>query len=209
MTHAEFEQLVCAWLDEPQRTDLRQQVEAAIGADPSLAAHLDEWRRFDRCLRAALPPPGGVRWEALRLRFSQAVDEAVQREEFALDAALKHLPTVEHRVNWPRLHQRIASAVRRSAGRRAGLRAGLGVLSLVGLAAAAALVLSVLPDAAPSAVSSGLVQVSVRTPALAPSSGTVVVRVSVPEGCEPEPERFFCIDPVRRGAIADEVAGYY
>jgi len=205
----DFEQLVCAWLDEPQQLDLARQVEQAVAADPALGALLEEWRRFDKCLHAAFPPACAVRWDRLRLRISQAVDEAARHDELALDAALKNLPTVDRHVNWPRLHQRIATAVRRGERRRVGLRAGLGALGLAGLAAAAALVLSVLPDAPPSAVSSGLVQVSVRMPALVPSSGTVLVRVSVPDGCEPEPERFFSIDPIGRGATADEAAGYY
>jgi hypothetical protein len=210
-----FEQLVSAWLDEPERTDLQRQVEEAVRLEPELAALLAEWRRFDEVFRSQAPELRGVDWAKLEGHISAAIDAAdtSTTDEDALDTALHDLPSIEPRVDWPRLHERIAAAVRRSdqGVLRRRWRVILGTATVAGLAAAAALVLTILPNPSPALLSSGVVRVTVGVPAAAveTSTGVAYARVSVTEAVHEQPQRFFSIDPIQQPAASDDAGGFY
>ena len=215
MNRDAFEQLVSAWLDEPERTDLQRQVEEAVRLAPELASVLAEWRRFDEAFRGQAPGMRGIDWTTLTTRISAAIDAAAARtaDEDALDTALRDLPSIEPRVDWPRLHERIVAAVRRSdqGVRRRRWRVVLGTAAVAGLAAAAALVLTVLPNPSAPPLSSGVVRVTVGMPAATAgtSTGVAYARVNVTEAVHEQPQRFFSIDPIQRPAASDDAGGFY
>ena len=215
MNRDAFEQLVSAWLDEPGCADLWRQVEEAVRLDPELARVLAEWRRFDDLFRSQAPELRRVDWAKLEGHISMAIDAAPANtpDEDALDTALRNLPSIESRVSWPRLHERIVAALRRSDQRilRRRWRMVLGTAAVAGLAAAAALVLTILPNPSPAPLSSGVVRVTVGVPeaVMGTSTGVAYARVSVTEAVREQPQRFFSIDPIQRPAASDDAGGFY
>jgi hypothetical protein len=238
-----FEKLVSAWLDEPQRDDLRRQVEDAVRAAPELAADWEAWQRLAGALGGCPAALDNIDWGRVQARISQTIaragdtadtavapgdtaDKAVapgdtvgaalmpSNEDQALDEALLGLPSIERQVDWPRFRHRIASTVRATGAQRLRRRWRLvgGSVAAVGLAAAAALVISLLPNPGGSTVSKGVVLVTIQTPAAASLGGGVAVaRVSisnVPVAHE-QPQQFFSVDPIQRPASSDDAAGYY
>jgi len=215
MNRDAFEQLVSAWLDEPERTDLQRQVEEAVRLDANLVPVLEQWRRFDEAFSGQARELHGVDWTKLKTRISAAIDAAPANtpDEDALDTALRNLPSIESRVSWPRLHERIVAALRRSDQHilRRRWRVVLGTAAVAGLAAAAALVLTILPNPSAPPLSSGVVRVTVGMPTATAgtSTGVAYARVSVTEAAHDQPQRFFSMDPIQQPAASDETAGYY
>ncbi len=218
MTRDAFEQLVDAWLAEPQRADLKAQIDAAVRAEPQWAALLDEWQRFDQFLRRAYAGPEGIDWGRLKTRTLAAVQPDAGGEDELLDAALRAMPTVDDRIHWSRLHARVMAAVTRSAvgwasrppdaatRRRRYTRVVAGAATL--LAAAAALLLALLPHGPHLAAPPSLVRVGVGAP---PPNGVGVAYVHIaggPANAAP-PERLFTVDPMPQTGPSDETAGYY
>lgn len=172
MNREAFEQLVSAWLDEPQREDLKAALERAAAGSEELAHLLDQWRRLDQLIRAPALAPSRVDWQRLRERIVAAVRQgrtagiptgaelASGDDDGGVDRALAVLPGIEPRVDWERLRQRISQSVAAARSVRPvkrprmirlvgwPLAAGLGVA-----VAAAALLLTVLPR--PMATDSG------------------------------------------------------
>jgi hypothetical protein len=225
MTREAFEQLVDAWLAEPERTDLRAQIDAALRAEPQWATLLDEWQRFDQALRRGLSAPEGVDWERLKARILSAMEPDADAQDDLLDAALRALPTVDQQVHWSRFHARVMAAVTRSSvawasrpptasrpphaapRRRRYTRVIAGAATL--LAAAAALLLAFLPGRAPRAAPAGVLRVHVGAP---PPNGAGVAYVQIaggPAAAAAQPERLFDIDPLPPITPSDETAGYY
>jgi hypothetical protein len=218
MTRDAFEQLVDAWLAEPQRADLKAQIDAAVRAEPEWAPLLEEWRRFDQLLRRGCAAPQGVDWPRLKARVLAAAHQNASREDELLDAALRAMPTVGDRVHWSRLHARVMAAITRSdvewasrppdaaPRRRRYIRVVAGAATL--LAAAAALLLALLPSGAPLAAPRSLVRVGIGAP---PPNGVGVVYVHIAgeSATAAPPERLFAIDPLPRTAPSDETAGFY
>ncbi len=217
MNRDAFEQLVSAWLDEPDRADLRTRIEAAAQADPELARLLNEWRRFDDLFRHGVPEAGGVDWTLLKTHVATAIDRNIlteQARDHALDEALRGLPGVDSRVDWPRFHERIASALTRSAGQAASHRRRYTMVAggAVMLAAAAALIFAFLPVAGPGVGSPGLALVTLGPPPAAQpglASGVAYARITTGRPAEAQPERFFVIDPVKAAAPSNEAPDYY
>jgi hypothetical protein len=211
MTRDAFEQLVNAWLAEPGRDDLRRQVETAAAADPGVARLVAEWRRFDELMRRGCPAPRGVRWERLKARVLAAVEPGSATADEVFEAALRDLPPVADRIHWPRFHARVMAALTRSEAaaaprRRLYTRIVAGTATL--LAAAAALLLALLPHGTPMASPGGLVRVSLSAP---PANGAGIAYVHV-SGALPSlapPERLFVVDPMPNTGPSDAAAGYY
>ena len=76
-----FEQLVSAWLDQPDRDALRALVHDAVREDPALLPLLKQWLRLHKHVRTALPEPPGVAWDHFRAQLSVALDCAAGRNE--------------------------------------------------------------------------------------------------------------------------------
>jgi hypothetical protein len=214
MTHAAFEQLMLAWLAEPDRADLQAQLAAATASCPEYAAELAQWRRSEALLRDALPALPAVDWSRFAARVSSAVDESMAAraaDDEALDRALRDSSGWADQVDWSLVASRISHAVtvgtRQAAPRRrryARMIAGAGTL----LAAAAALVVALLPR--PVAVPTGT-HVDIRGPAAmsVPSGGVAVVKISRMEAAEAQPQRLFIVDPVMAPTTSDDSTGYY
>ncbi|MCK4340486.1 MAG: hypothetical protein KAY37_02030 [Phycisphaerae bacterium] len=213
MNRAEYEQLVCAWLDEPGREDLRARVVTAAQADPEFTRLLDEWCRFDELLRRGLPEPHGVAWARFKEHLAAALDDDVDRDD-VLDQALRGLQPIDDCVDWPRMRGRIVSALTgregsvtaRTARRNRWITAGAALL-----AAAAVLLFSFMPEAGSGAGSPGLAVVTVsRQPAaeLEPNGGEAYARITV-EVAAVQPEFFFSIDPITTAGPSDETADLY
>lgn len=218
MNRDAFEQLVNAWLAEPDCAGLRERVDAAIKAEPELAHLFDDWRRFDQLLRRACPLPRGVDWPRLKARVLAAAVPNARGQDELLDAALREVPSVDDRVRWSRFHARVMAAFTRSrvgwasrppeavSRRRRYTRVVAGAATL--LAAAAALLLAVLPHASPVASSTGLVRVRLSAP-LADGAGIAYVHIAGAPAAATLPEQFFAVDPMPRSGPSDEAAGYY
>ena len=218
MTREAFEQLVDAWLAEPQRADLKAQLDAAVRAEPQWAALLDEWQRFDQLWQRGSAAPEGVNWGRLKTRILTAVQQDADAKDELLDAALRAMPAVDDRVHWPRFHARVMAAVTRSTvpwasrpqdaatRRRRYTRVVAGAATL--LAAAAALLLAFLPRTAPMVTPASVLRVGMGAP---PSNGGGVAYVRIAGGpvTAAPPERLFDIDPLPPTAPSDETAGYY
>jgi len=225
MNRDAFEQLVNAWLAEPDCADLRERVDAAIQAEPELARLLDDWRRFDQLLRRGCPPPRGVDWPRLKARVLAAAVPNARGQDEVLDAALCEMPSVGDRVHWSRFHTRVMAALTRSRvgwasrppevasrppeavpRRRRYTRVVAGAATL--LAAAAALLLAVLPHATPVVSSTGLVRVRLSAP-LADGAGIAYAHIAGAPAAATLPEQFFAVDPMPKTGPSDEAAGYY
>jgi hypothetical protein len=213
MNRAEFEQLVSAWLDEPRRDDLRGRVEAAARADAELARELDRWQRLMPLLREGLPAPLAVDWAALKARIATAIDRYGadgHADAEALDVALRRLPPVDDRVDWARLRGRIGAALTRAGGPVSARRKrSRWVVSGAGLvAAAAAIVLALLPAGQTSSRSVGSASIAISPPpADQLSRGIALARIA--DVAREQPERFFNVDPIVRTGPSEETAGYY
>jgi len=218
MDRLAFEQLVSAWLSEPDRADLRAQIDAALAAQPELAAIFDEWRRFDALLARGWSTPANVNWPRLKDRIVANLDQpqAIDAEpDDALDSVLRDLPSLDARIDWSRLHGRISQAVARSTGtaaRRRRLYTGLAATA-ASLTAAAALLLAFLPHGAPPTAPAGLVRVTLSPPATVRSTadaGVAFARISAPSATAAAPQRLFVVDPLIMPAEPSvETAGYY
>lgn len=207
-----FEQLISEWLDSRHDPALRARLDAAIAAEPHLAAVLDEWQTFDRQLRAGMPVARGIVWARFRQAVSAAVDTAIAKDA-ALDAALRCSPTVEATIDWPRMRVRISAAIDAEASRvnrTRTRRLWLGGAAASALTAAAALVVALLPDRAPEPGAAGggaIARAVISAPAVSPAGG--VAMVSITGGEAPAaPQALFMIDPPRSSAN-DTPAGYF
>jgi len=140
----QFEQLVNAWLDEPQRADLQAAVAAECARDPRSARLRDEYVRVAALIERAARPPA-VNWDALHTRISARIDQCAAADKSAdlLDGRLRALlPEVESRVNWPAFHARVSQSVWDRSQRSAPLRLRRWRTGAVaGLLAAAAVLL--------------------------------------------------------------------
>lgn len=211
MKRDDFEQLVSAWLDEPQREDLRRQIEQTAASDPQWARELDEWQRFEALLARRLPDLPALDWSRLqdRVRIAIDADATGAEQDAALDTLLRRPPHLEHSVDWPRFRARVvAAAVAGRPGR--GIRQRRWLVGVAGVAAAAAgLFWTFMPEAGPGTQPPGLAAVTLSGPAARPSGGVVEVRVAISRAPAEAPERFFTIDPPDRGSVSDETDNYY
>lgn len=57
MTREEFQRLLSAWLDEPERRELRLAVARALRKHRELRVEFAAWRRVDELVRAMKSPP--------------------------------------------------------------------------------------------------------------------------------------------------------
>jgi hypothetical protein len=162
MDRETFEQLVSKWLDEPERDDLRTRIDAALAQTPALASVKDQWQRLDQLVHSAFPDAGRVEWS----RFRRRVDAGLETSgtEATLDERLRRLTAVEHRVDWPRLHQRVSQAVADAAGTTRLTRFPIRRVG-VALAAAAALALMFTLPTQPPIEPTGFARVLVSSPA--------------------------------------------
>lgn len=216
MDRETFEQLVSEWLDSPSREELRARIDAALADDPTLAESFAPWQRLDSVFRENLPQTPGIAWPELARRISRAVDREME-DTGGVDEVLRRSPGVADQVDWRRVHGRIAGAVEREArGRRQTrgrrhLRWIMGSVAAVA-AAAAALVLSVMPDARPERTSPGRATFAIAAPPTAEqrgSGGVASVAITVMNISTAEPERFFMVDPMTTPAPMDDVPLFY
>lgn len=178
-----FEQLVNAWLDEPNPAQAAR-ITAAIAETPALAELHDRLMMLDRAVRGLGERPLPIDWQRLaaRLASTAAADKtSIEPSDQRLDELLAGLPQAEARVDWPRLHRRIVSAAHGGGtGRRRWSLAAAGLLA----AAACAGLLTwrwLLPSpGAPPAIGSALV--AVVAPAAPISGGYARVRIEAPAG---------------------------
>jgi hypothetical protein len=176
----QFEQLVNAWLDEPQRADLQAAVAAECAREPRCARLRDEYVRVAALIECAARPPA-VNWDTLHTRIGARIDQAAAANESTdvLDGRLRTLlPKVESRVNWPAFHARVSQAVREKSPRSKPLqlrrwRSG----AVAGLLAAAALLLLYV----------GLPTTPGPTPQPAPAPALAQLVVLPPAGATPGP----------------------
>jgi hypothetical protein len=226
MTPDAFEQLVSLWLAEPTRADLRQQVEAAVAANPAYAALLAEWRRCDELLRQPANELDTVNWSAFKSRITGEIDAREQgvsgADDAQLDTLLRRMPSADDQVNWPRLRARIVARVLATephAAPRRWLYTRLAPAAAL-LAAAAALYFAFLtPSAGRLPAMGGVARVaingqpaldpSVPRPSAIPAIGVAYVRLAVAEATIEAPPRYFVLDPVVKQAPTEESAGYY
>ena len=176
MDRERFGQLVSEWLDEPQRADLRTQIDAAAAGDAELARYRDELARIDAFVRATRHGLSRVDWQRVHDRIAERIDAG----DGGLDEQLHGLPGIERRVDWNAFRQRVSSAVDRQACRRT-IRFPISrrALGVAALAAAAVLVLMVRWGYQPAQTPRGRVNVVVH--AAATESRKPIVRVSVSE----------------------------
>ena len=139
MDRETFGQLVSAWLDEPQRDDLRAQIDAAAAGDAELARYRDELTRVDELVRAGRGELPLVDWQLVHERIA----DSVGAENGRLDERLHDLPGVEERVDWDAFRQRVSSAVDRQARGQSTIRFPIWrrAVGVAAVAAAAVLVL--------------------------------------------------------------------
>lgn len=212
MTLEQFEQLVSAWLDEPERADLRAALDDAVRDCPSFADVLRRWQRSEALLHQGLPQPEAVDWNQLHARISARLNaSAPPGDDEAVDGLLRALPTVEQRVDWPLLRSRISSAVaqsaRSSARRRRWLAGSAGLF-----AAAAALVLALWPHTPPVAPPVGVFRMTVSAaapPSAAPEGGVFSMRVAALATVADPPQRFFAMDPLVPAGPSAETVNFY
>lgn len=202
-----FEQLVSEWLDDRENAELRRRIDAAMADDASLARLLDEWERFDAVLRANAPEAGGVDWTHQQALVGEAVNDAARDDR--LDTLLDSLPGVDGRVDWDRLASRISGRVHTERRpnhrwrRAGGIFAGVAVAAAVGLFA-------ILPYATTPTAGPPVANLSVLAPPAAEkNSGVVIVQITRENISEPQPPRYFAVDPVVVDAPTDEFVGLY
>lgn len=204
-----FEQLVSRWLDEPNRPDLRAELDAALREQPELAPLLMQWQRLQALLRPEAATLDNVNWARVSARISAAIDRATQDDqEVALDRLLRRLPSGEDRVDWARLHQRISTAIGGAAPAAAHSRlyrwlAGTAVAA----AAAAAVLIAFLPEPAP-VQPAGVARATLVGPEIT-AGGVAVARIAGPAENLEQPQRLFLVDPDVRAVPTDGPAGYF
>ena len=190
MDRETFEQLLSAWLDEPQRDDLHRRIEAAVAESRELGRLRDEWLRLDRLVRGSLPRADRVDWR----RFQEHVAAAIAPDaaDGALDEKLRRSMEIEQRVDWPRLRRRISQAVAHSAAEPKVIRFRLRTVAASIVVAAAAALLMIMfalptqPARAPLGFARARVVGTAPAPAV-PDAGRAFARVSVsapPEAAE-------------------------
>lgn len=196
-----LEQLVSDWLDDPQSAELARRVSDTTRADPALAALLAQWQASEQLLRREPLALKRVDWTALRGRIRAAIDRDSPADSDArLDVLLGELPGVEQRVDWAKLRERVAGAVERASKPRRQWRwYWTATIATSGLAAAAALVLTILPvrPASVPPVSTAPVawaRVGGPAPAASVLGGTAVARLAQ-SPLQAEPDIFLSIDP--------------
>lgn len=206
LSREEFEQLVAALLDEPRRADLRARLDAAVAAQPELAALFEEWRRADALLRAGLPALPPLNWTRIQERLAGAVEadaRAADAEDAALDAALAQMSRFEAPLDWHHVAQRVSAAVAASDSvarrRRLYPRVAAGVSVL--LAAAAALWFAIVPGPKTN---------SLPPPSLGDprTDGIAVAVISIPAAAAAQPQQLLIVDPYV-SAASDDSTGYY
>jgi hypothetical protein len=204
MNREAFEKLISTWLDEPDDAPTRARIDAALRADPSLQPTWDAWRRMESLLRGARDVPG-VDWEALAAHLRHAC-----HADNALEAVLDQAPSLHARVDWPRVHARFSAAVTRAATTRQPSPTRRWMASAAALLATAAAIgfLTLMPVYQDPGGPVGVARLAVAPPASLPDGGIAVVRVTLADQPEPEPERFFSIDPVD-DRVVDESPDYY
>ena len=116
MDREAFEQLVSAWLDHPQRSDLRVRIDATCAEDPQLARVLHQYTQLERLLRDAAAHSPPVAWDRLKDRIAAQVHRVSNAcpAEARLDAQLAALPDIETFVDWQAFHRRVSRAIQRS-----------------------------------------------------------------------------------------------
>lgn len=211
-----FEQLVSAWLDEPQRAALRREIDAALQQQPELGPLLAQYERLEQRLRETPPAWPPIVWPNLYARITAAVHEAAEDDVVA--RGLGALPALDGQVDWTRLQRRVSQAVRAQGGRRRRggqvLRPFSAVAGLLATAATLALftfsALHSRDDAAPAAPAAPmLARAVVLPPAVArpvseaarlvhlavlsepASGGDVLIPAERPRG----PRVYFTIEP--------------
>lgn len=109
-----FENLLSAWLDDPQNAELLRQVSAAAESSESLRRLRDEWLRVDALLRAAGDCDARVEWVRLQERIRAAIADEAGAADADVDALLTEGTAPP--VNWARQRERILAAVAAEAG---------------------------------------------------------------------------------------------
>jgi len=184
MEHEAFEQLVSAWLDEPQNAELAERLKAAEAAAPELARLRTQYVRLHSLLTAVSSPEPRVDWAAFKSHLVDRVRQACPagKDTADIDEYLRQSsPNIEQRVDWPAFRRHLSrlvaseAAKRRTASRSARWRmtAAAGALA----AAAGILLLIGLPD---------------RSPAPSPGPGArpvaqMWIELPTAEASEPEP----------------------
>ncbi|MGD8454386.1 MAG: hypothetical protein PVJ57_21440 [Phycisphaerae bacterium] len=210
MNREAFEQLVNAWLDEPERDDLLRQIEAAEREEPPLAVIRIQLRLVELHVSRLRDVELPIAWDRQRRRVAEAVASAddATGADARLDAELLTLPGVADRVNWTVLRQRISAAVADTASVRR-VRPLWRVAAAAGVLATAAGLLGLLLTFPPTPVVAprGIVSVTVlaQMPATDKAAGVVRVQVMedagapkvspVVEPTESAPEAFFMLSP--------------
>jgi len=235
MDREAFEQLVSAWLDEPDRADIRARLDAAAAEDSEFARLREQSVRLDRSLREVAATPLPVAWSRLAARVGDAIDAAVGEDQTdaELDARLRARPALEARVDWSRFRARVSNAIGRPGAARQVWRHPRWRLSLAaGLLATAAALLLLLFTYAPTPSTkpigpAGVAHVSVLAPggtsapaaALRPVARLVVLEESAvptsqpgerngaPEARSAEPEVYFMLEPPQGRLAAAPAVG--
>jgi len=216
MTREDFEQLVSQWLDQPERQDLRAEVERAAAASPALKSLLDEWIRLDRLIRAPEHPAAGLDWKLFQREISDGIGAAAPHDQ--LHRMIRTATALDDKIDWPRLKNHFSRAIdaERAPSRIAGFPLGRFAAASAVLAAAAALVLMITLPPAGRAARIGVARVQVFSPEasrIAAGRADGVARVSVnaaptatvsPEGAESSrtgaAEVFLMVEPARFAA---------
>ena len=146
MDRLTFEQLVSAWLDDRQDDALRRQIDAACAADPACRRLLAQYEKLEPLLQAAAAEAPRVNWQNLRKAVSTEIARTTPTTADSpdLDALLcQALPGIETRVDWEHYARRVSGAVDDAtlAGRALRLRRWRPIMTVAGLAAAAAIIL--------------------------------------------------------------------
>jgi hypothetical protein len=219
MSLEEFEQLLSEWLDEPQRADLVERMEAAVAESPALSHERQKWLSIDRAVRAALPSPVGIRHEEFAGRVSTALDaeldEAHEGNEIA--AMLAATATLQSRVDWDRFRERVSGEIGSAVLPRRIIRFSWRRAGAVAALAAAAVVAAFLtfpPANTPAPGGPGLAFVRVPTEQsgdIEPADEEPFARVTISAPDEPielaaasvatPPEIHLRIDPPRRSRM--------
>ncbi len=109
-----FENLLSAWLDDPQNAELLAQVSAAADSSAALGRLRDEWLRVAELLRAAGESAARVDWARLQERIRAAIADEAGAADADVDALLRG--GAAPRVDWFRQRERILAAVAGDAG---------------------------------------------------------------------------------------------
>lgn len=176
MDREAFEQLLSAWLDEPDNAVARAELDEATAGDAELARLRIQYEALQRLLLAEPAALRSVAWEKLAARLKTQVGRAAAGGDEAdrLDELLLALPGVERRVDWSALRRRIGEAIEQGRKNRDARRGRVWRLAAaVGtFAAAAALALFMLR-------SPGGPPFSTSAPPAGPSAARGVARIEI------------------------------